>query len=413
MNKPRAIVLGGTNPHIELINILKARGYYTILVDYLENSPAKQYADQHVQESTLDLEKVLEIARDIQVDLVISASIDQANLTACYVGEKLGLPIPYSYQTALEVTDKGLMKAKMIQAGIPTSKFITLEEEKDTNGTEDLKFPLMVKPADNCGSTGVRKVNNREEFGRYLNEAYQASRVGRAIAEEFVTGKEISVYAFVHSDNAEIIMMSERHSTTGGAKENVMCYATTTPPMISEEAKVNIQKASTEIAHAFGLDNTPLHVQVFVDGDDISVIEFAPRVGGGVSYKTIKMKTGFDIISATVESFLGNKVKPIYRDDGKYYSINIVYAKPGILGKITELEKLKEKGIIEHTFYYKPEESLITDDRTNSSRVCNFIVTGESYKEVVHKVDYAFSKIDVKDGSTGDSILIPDMFIKN
>ena len=63
--KPKAIVLGGTNPHIELIENLKRRGYYTVLVDYYENPPAKHAADQHIQESTLDLEKVLQIAKDI------------------------------------------------------------------------------------------------------------------------------------------------------------------------------------------------------------------------------------------------------------------------------------------------------------------------------------------------------------
>ena len=46
-NKPIAIVLGGTNPHIELINNLKARGFYTILLDYFENPPAKNVADLH------------------------------------------------------------------------------------------------------------------------------------------------------------------------------------------------------------------------------------------------------------------------------------------------------------------------------------------------------------------------------
>ena len=34
------IVLGGTAPHIELIKQLKSRGYYVILVDYLDNPPA-------------------------------------------------------------------------------------------------------------------------------------------------------------------------------------------------------------------------------------------------------------------------------------------------------------------------------------------------------------------------------------
>ena len=58
--KPVAIVLAGTPPHTALIENLKRRGYYTILIDYFENPPAKKAADEHVRESTLDQEKVLE-----------------------------------------------------------------------------------------------------------------------------------------------------------------------------------------------------------------------------------------------------------------------------------------------------------------------------------------------------------------
>ena len=48
MEKKTAIILGGTIPHCELIQQLKSRGYYTILVDYYDNPPAKVYADMHI-----------------------------------------------------------------------------------------------------------------------------------------------------------------------------------------------------------------------------------------------------------------------------------------------------------------------------------------------------------------------------
>ena len=101
-----ALVLGGTVPHMELILQLKNRGYYTILIDYLENPPAADAADEHIVESTLDKEKVLEIAVERKVELVISGCVDQANISACYAMEKLGKYVPYSYEIARKVTNK-------------------------------------------------------------------------------------------------------------------------------------------------------------------------------------------------------------------------------------------------------------------------------------------------------------------
>ena len=122
MNKQTAIVLGGTSAHIALIKNLKQRGFYVILADYLDNPPAKEYADEHVQASTLDEQEILALAKERCADLVISACVDQANITACYVMEQLGKTTPYSYETALAITNKGVMKQKMMEYGVPTSQ---------------------------------------------------------------------------------------------------------------------------------------------------------------------------------------------------------------------------------------------------------------------------------------------------
>jgi len=126
MDEKVAVVLGGTSPHAELICRLQKRGYYTILIDYLDNPPAKAVANLHVQESTMDMEMVYQVAKQYNADIVISACVDQANITACYADEKLGLPHPYSYELASKITNKGYMKQVMFEHGIPTSRYIYL-----------------------------------------------------------------------------------------------------------------------------------------------------------------------------------------------------------------------------------------------------------------------------------------------
>ncbi len=189
-NKPIAIVLGGTNPHIELINNLKARGYYTILLDYLENPPAKNVADLHLMVSTLDHDRVLEVASNYKASLVISACVDQANVTACYVAEKLNLPRPYSYRTAIDVTNKGYMKRIVKENDITTSKYVYLDSIDDFKQA-NLTFPVIVKPADSCGSSGVMIIEREEEFSTYFEFSKSRSRIGRVVVEELIKGDEL------------------------------------------------------------------------------------------------------------------------------------------------------------------------------------------------------------------------------
>ena len=363
--KPVAIVLGGTNPHIELIRQLQSRGYFVVLADYLPNPPAKRFADIHEQISTLDQNVVLEAAKRYSASLVISACVDQANITACYVAEALGLTKPYSYQTAREITNKGVMKSVMTQHGVPTTRYLYLDAGEEI--TEfDLRFPVMVKPADSNAASGVKKAENREQLADYLKQAKAFSRTGRAVVEEFFAGTEISAYCFIERGQAKLIMASERISVIEGENRVLKCYATVTPPAVSAAAMGKVRNAAEQIAHAFHLDNTPLHVQALISGDEISIIEFAPRVGGGISYETIRNMTGFDIISATIDSYLERPVQVSAQPPAACCSVNILYGQPAIFDHMTGVEELLADRSIESFHYHKLQGAVLSGE--NASR---------------------------------------------
>lgn len=410
MDKPVAIVLGGTAPHIELIHQLKERGYWVVLVDYLPNSPAKKHADKHEQVSTLDNEAVLKVARQYEAKLVISACVDQANITACYVAEKLGLPHPYSYQLASDITNKGYMKRIMWENDIPTTKYVFLNKEEEL-GENNLSFPVMVKPADSCASSGVKKAYNKIDLMQFLAEAKNVSRTGRTVVEEFFSGVEVSVYAFVKQYEANILMIAERLSVIEGEKQVLKCYATITPPNVTKVALQKIEFFTTKIAQVFGLDNTPLHVQFICNGEDVSVIEFAPRVGGGISYETIKNSTGFDIISATIDSYLQKPVEVKCSPSNRVFSVNIAYGVPGVFDHIEGVEPLIEKGYIDSVHYHKTKGAEITADRASGGRIAAILVSGDTRQEVLNKVKCVFDTINAYD-AVGNQILRKDLYIR-
>lgn len=404
-----AIVLGGTAAHIALINELHKRGYFVFLVDYLNNPPAKDIADVHIKESTMDFDAVLRVAKVNHADLVISSSVDQANITATYVNEKLGLTNPYSFDTARRIADKSEMKKVMFEKCVPTTRYQSFEQN-DKLGRIDLKFPVIVKPVDSCAASGVKKASDYGELISSFENAKAASRSGRVIVEEFFDGVEVSAYCFISNNEATIIMISERLSTIDGDKNTLKCYATITPPNISEIAIDKIKNSATRVANAFGIDNSPFHIQALVKNDDIDIIEFAPRVGGGISYKTIKMCTGFDIISATVDSYLNIPVALPDIKNKHYYAVNIVYGKPSIFSKMIIDENLFSNGIIESIHYHKTAGMEITDDKASGGRIAAFIVVGNSREEIIKKTKYAFERIDAID-INGNSIIRRDLLI--
>ena len=394
--KPLAIVLGGTNPHVALVEKLKKRGYYTVLIDYLPNPPAARTADEHIRESTLDKELVAKIARERHAALIITTNIDQANVTACYAAEQIGLKPPYPYETSLNVTDKSRMKRIMWENDIPTSKYV-IAEDIEAALKAGVGYPCVVKPADSNGSRGVHRVNNDDELRLFFPAAQEASRNGKVVVEGYVSGTEVSFYYFVQDGKAHFIDGYKRYNFKTRNEDVIQSTGVVFPADISENAFKEMHRISGKIATAFRLDNTPLFVQAIVDGDKAHVLEFAPRIGGGLSYRVITRDCRFDLIEAAIDSFEGNRVEinPVWPD---YYSGVLNLYAPGItMGRIVGVEDILAKGIASEFYQYRLEGAQISGDMSSGSRAGAFLIHARSMDEMREKVFYINDHAEVYD----------------
>ena len=391
----KAIILGGTFPHRHLIKKLKERGYHTILVDYYDNPIAKDVADEHIQASTLDKEAVLEIAKDNHVDLVITTCVDQANVTACYVAEKLGLPHPYSYQTSLNVTDKLSMKRIMIENGIPTSKFYTIDRIEDFDDSI-LKYPIIVKTKDSNSSKGVRRIDVDEPHKiDFIKEALDISRSGGAILEEFKEGREVGVDCFIKNHKAYIIMTKDRrkiYHNTGGLQQ---IYGSLWPAKLSYGQLNEFKEIAERIADAFDFDNCPLMMQAIVSDGDINIIEFGARIGGGESFRIIQEMTGFDYIDQAINSFLGEEIKINIKPVEYMVSDNYLYTTGGIFNNIHFNESCLDS-IMYHDAYRK-KGAEVGSGISSNNRVGVFVVKGKDETEIDLKVTDVLSNMEIFD----------------
>ncbi|MGI6736217.1 MAG: ATP-grasp domain-containing protein [Anaerovoracaceae bacterium] len=407
--KPVAVVLGGTVPHIELLKKLKRRGYFTVLIDYYKNPPARDYADEHVCESTLDRDIVLRTAAERQAAIVLGPCVDQANVVACYVSEQLGLPEPYDLETAKNVTDKGRMKTIMTDHGIPTSPFAIVGSSAEAAQLDPV-YPAVVKPVDNNGSKGVRRVDSREELLPAVEQALSLSRAGRAVVEQFNDGFEIQVDCMVSGHVTDVIMKRRRLKTKPAKGMAIQPFGSVIPAVLGEELDAEIDRIAGGIADAFGLNDTPFFIQAIVRGSSVSVLEFAPRIGGTLSYFLMKEITGFDALDAAVAGIEGSPIDVRFHAPEHYYTTSIIYAQPGILGKITGLEEMKAAGRIIDFHYMKTpgmEFGTVMDSR---NRAASYIIRADSRKELLEKAGAVNREVDVLN-EKGESIMCRDLVL--
>jgi len=408
--KPLAIVLAGTNPHIPLIENLKARGYYVLLVDYLESPPARKVADEHSRVSTLAMDDVLSLARERKAALVIAACVDRANVTAAYVAEQLGLPAPYGFATAELVANKLRMKERLVSVGVPTAAFKVLRSPAEAERLA-MDFPVVAKPIDTGGSKGVRKASSAEELKLAVEEAFKVTRSAEILVEEFLEGVEVAADCLVQDGEPHIFVVRQKYVQRGGGGAVLFPYASVSPAKISPAAQERIRGVTRDIARGFGLQTTPLLVQFMVNGDEVRVIEFAPRVGGGLNYRFVLLKTGVDIIDATVNAYLGRPTALADDAGGGYLAANHVYSEAGRFGEVRNHDRLLTEGVVAEFYIHKSRGAPIGASLSSSDRVASFMVRADSAEELLRKTKEAMKRIDVLDVD-GRSIMRRDIYLK-
>ena len=400
----KILVLAGGADQIALINEFKARGHETILVDYFENPPARPYADKHIVASTLDVERVKEIAIDQKVDLITTACTDQALLTVANVSEQLGLPCYLSYQTGLNVTNKSYMKNVLLANNIPTAKFVILDKV-DLDAVKAFSLPLVVKPVDCNSSKGVKRIDDIADITKYLEEAIKLSRTKKAIVEEFKTGKEISVDYYVEGCEAKLLCATTSLKIKNSKSFTILC---SDYPAINEEQEELLKVIGNQVAKAFGLKDCPLFIQMIANGTDVNVIEFSARMGGGSKYYLIRVLSGVNIMSKYVDLVLGGKPSVSPSKLVKFCKMVYLYCNPGVFDHIEGLEELKQQGIIDSYFEYKTKGMEISHAETSGDRPAGYLITAETADALQEKLNYVDSHIKVV-SDKGEDIMLHNL----
>lgn len=401
----KALILAGGLPQIELLNNLKKRGITTVLADGSDGCIARPYADIFYRTQIFDVEAVADIARQEQVDFVITVCADQVLLVVAQVSELLGLPCYIDYQTAVNVSDKLLMKSIFAKHDIPTSRFLRTEEY-DESALSKLCFPLIVKPVDAYSSKGVRRAENFEELRTYYAEARDISRSGGVIVEEYRAGEEISVDAFVIDGKAELLLVSNSDKFLD--EQRFVIHRGKTPANVSPFILEQIREVAQKIADAFGLVNSPLLIQLINGGDSISVLEFCARTGGNAKYILIRNSCGVDVIDATVELFLRNKPTVHPEDSGKVVVNDFLYCRPGVFDRMEGFEELLREGVITEYHATRSSGTQTFGARSSSDRVGMFNIVASSVEEYNEKIRTVRERVSCLDPE-GNDILRHDL----
>jgi len=392
----KIMLLGGNFFQMTATRAAKQLGYHVIDVDYLPENPAHQIADEYYNISTLDKEQVLEKARELQIDGILSYASDVSAPTAAYVAEALGLPTN-PYESVCIMTHKNLFRQFMREHGYPVPAGGSF-----TDGQEALSFfrtltrPAIVKPIDSSGSRGVAKVSTDEQFVAAWSEALSYSREKQVIVEEFIERQGYQIDGDAFMVDGEIVfwgICDQHHDLVCSPYVPAgLSYPPTQEQATQEKARRMIRKLLGELHMTMGGYN--IEYIVGTDGE-IYILEIGPRHGGNLIPDTIRTATGVDLPMYAVMQAVGDDCSALRQEPARTCATSyIVHARQdGILREVRIDEETRRR-IVCQGMFARPGE-MVRRFTNGSLAVGAMVLTYETPEQMCGAVDHMDEHIQV------------------
>ena len=310
MAQKKLMLLGGIRYLLPAIEAAHKHGIYVITVDYLPNNIAHKYSDEYHNVSILekDKEKVLALAKELQLDGILSYAVDPGVVAAAYVAEQMGLPFTCSYEAACILQDKSRFRQFLTDNGFnaPHAKGY-VEAEEAIKDVDYFNWPVIVKPVDSAGSKGVSRVDDPKDLPKAISHALEESHNGHFIIEDFLEldGYQSSADCFsvdgklVYADYSDQLFDKDAANPYTPALE---IWPSTMKQGHQDYLTCELQRLLTLLHCGTGLYN--VESRLCKNGKPY-IMEVSPRAGGNRIAELQRIGTGIDLIEAEVLKAVG------------------------------------------------------------------------------------------------------------
>ena len=368
------LILGASELQVPAIIAAKKKGIKTIVVDMDEAATGISYADEFYNVSTIDYDGILKLAKNKNVDGIMTICSDRPMRVVAKVGAALGLNT-ISEDSAIKATNKAAMRQALEKASVPIPRFeIVSSIDEYSSVIESFGIPFVVKPSDNSGSRGITLVDKYDDAEKAFNYARKNCTDGIVLVEEYMDGPEVSVEVFVDKE-PKIIQITDK-ITTGAPHFVEMGH--TQPSRLTSKVLDQIKAVAISSVEALGITLGPAHVEIKVTEKGPKIVEVGARLGGDyITTDLVKLSTGVDMVEASLMTALGEDVDLMHKHNRvsaiRYFSFNKFV---NITAEVREA--------IHRMYVNKMERKEIKSSR---DREAFYIVDASNFEELERKIE--------------------------
>lgn len=362
------LFLGATIYFYDACIYAKSKGATVIALDYYDSAKAitKKIANYSYDISIFDEQKIIDIIKKHNVDGIYAGASEISIPVAIKLSSKLGLNY-YCTEKQWEVcTNKRLFKEYCIKHDIAVSRVYSLDDVRKN----DIQYPVVTKPVDNSGSTGIRICKNKFELENGIELALQNSIKKEILIEQYIPYDSAIVHYTAQNGKIVFSGISDKKSKTLSSVSAPIMAAQYFPAQSLNEYLNTTNSKAINMLEDIGVTDGPIWIETFVSDDNRYVFnEIGHRYGGSLTNYAVEFYTGINQTAILLNKCVGNtmydNIESIQIRKDNYYIVPL-HLCSGIIKKIEGIDLIRNNPYVHKVVMSHIENDKIEETGTVS-----------------------------------------------
>jgi biotin carboxylase len=257
-----------------------------------------------------------------------------------------------------------------------------------------LAFPVVVKPVDNMGARGCRRVDDAAGLQAAIADALDYSRSHRAIVEEYMDGPEFSVDAIVYHGNITITGLADRHIYFPPYFIEMGHTMPTAADDATKQAVLDVFEAGVR---ALGINDGAAKGDIKMTRAGAMVGEIAARLSGGyMSGWTYPYSSGVNPVAAAVAVATGRAPGGLTPTRAWTSAERAFISIPGVVREVVGVDEARATSGVRDVFMRIEPGNAVHFPYNNVSKCGNIISAAPTRVEAVMAAETAARKVLVR-----------------
>ena len=315
----RLLVVGASHAEIPLIRAGQGLGHWVSTVGSDAEALGAKASDSHFKVDFSDADAVLRVFDEGKFHGVVSGCNDFAAFTAARVSEARGLANCDSNVATRLIHHKDAFRKVASELKLNSPEHFVVSNVKEAKKiSQQIKFPVIVKPTDLTGGKGVNLVQDPSALGTAVEAALSRSRIKNVVVESFVAGSLRSALFIVIGGKTHLVVSADEFMYLNP----VLVASAVSNIGEAPETQLGLAEQIGLVVSALALTDGLMHVQYIWSGSDFTILEICRRPPGDLYLLLAEFASGYNISEKIVLLALGEsitppspnlKVKPVFR----------------------------------------------------------------------------------------------------